>query len=65
MLMLTGHYFEASNSCYCLQLVFQAEEITLLKSQYVKGISQEHKGMEKQKLLMACGIISFHTMVLI
>lgn len=39
MLMLTGHYFEASKSCYFLQLVFQAEDITIQESQYFKGIS--------------------------
>lgn len=43
--MLTEHYFEASKSCYCLQLEFQAEEITILKFQYFKEISQEHKGI--------------------
>lgn len=38
MLTLTEHYFEASNSRYCLQLVFQSEELTNLNPNILREL---------------------------
>lgn len=38
MLTLTGYYFDASRSCYCLQLVFQSEELTKLNPSILMGL---------------------------